>query len=52
MEVDIESGAESSLSPSETAGSGEGDDNLPKVDPLKWTVSAFSVHLYVLFDPW
>lgn len=35
-EVDPESGAESSLSPSETAG--EGDDNTPKVDPLKWTV--------------
>lgn len=38
MEIDNESGAESSLSPSETPGSGDGDDG-PKVDPIKWTVS-------------
>lgn len=35
--MDPESGAESSLSPSEATG--EGDDNTPKVDPLKWSVS-------------
>lgn len=35
MDVDIESGAESSLSPSETHGDA---DDTPKVDPLKWTV--------------
>lgn len=39
-EADPESGAESSLSPSEAAC--EGDDNTPKVDPLKWTVSLLS----------
>lgn len=38
-EVDPESGAESS--PSEATG--EGDDNTPKVDPLKWSVSYFIV---------
>lgn len=42
MEVDIESGAESSLSPSENAGD---NDDGPKVDPLKWTVSFF-IHIF------
>jgi hypothetical protein len=38
MEVDVDSGAsgaESSLSPNDASE----DDNTPKVDPLKWTVS-------------
>lgn len=45
-EVDPESGAESSLSPSEAAG--EGEDNANKVDPLKWTVS-FHFHSFQIF---
>lgn len=45
-EADLESGAESSLSPSEAAC--EGDDNTPKVDPLKWTVSSLSCFCVVI----
>lgn len=47
MDVDLESGAESSLSPSETHGSGEGDE-ISKVDPLKWTVRAQDIFLSLL----
>lgn len=40
MEIDVESGAESSLSPSEAnqKGTENEEDDTPKIDPLKWTV--------------
>lgn len=49
MEVDVESGAsgaESSLSPNEANGEGE-DDNTPKVDPIKWSVSFYLNFFYI-----